>query len=100
MDWDFEVLDKEQISDVMKLVNEYSMFIGFQRVGIKIFIDSNGKYQMNTSHFYKGKGMAGVYTTSFGNHDTEDEALKFARKQLLSFYDGEGEWKKNEDYNF
>lgn len=100
MDWDFELLTNRHTSEIKRLVNEYSLYVGYQKVGIKIYIDADGYYQMKTSHFYRGKDKAGVYITSAANFESEKEALRNAKNQLLSFYDGEGEWKENDSYNF
>lgn len=99
MDWDFELLASNHISEIKRLVNEYSLFVGHQRVGIKIYIDDEGYYQMKTSHFYRGKDKAGVYISSAANFESEREALRNAKTQLLFFYDGEGEWKENDSYH-
>ena len=99
MDWDFELLTDNHTSEIKRLVNEYSFYVGKQRVGIKIHIDTYGYYQMETSHFYRGKNKAGVYISSAANFESEKEALLNAKKQLLSFYDGEGEWKENDSYH-
>lgn len=99
MDWDFELLTNNHTSNIKRLVNEYSLYVGNQKVGIKIHIDAFGYYQMKTSHFYRGKNKAGFYITSAANFETEKEALRYANSQLLSFYDGEGEWKDNDSYN-
>lgn len=98
MDKDFQILKSEHTSEVKRLVNEYSLYVGDQRVGIKIYLDSDGYYQMNTSHFYQGKDKAGAYITSAANFKSEEEALSNAERQLLAFYDGQGEWRKNESY--
>ncbi len=63
-------------------------------MGIKIYIDTYGYYQMETSHFYRCKNKAGVFISSAANFESEKEALLNAKKQLLSFYDGEGSGKK------
>lgn len=99
MDKDFEILSNQHISGIKRLVNEYLLYVGNQKVGIKIYLESNGYYQMKTSHYYKGKDKASAYITSAANFSSEEEALRNAKNQLLSFYDGEGEWKKNDDYN-
>lgn len=98
MDRDLELLESEHAYDIKKLLNEYKLKIGDQKVGIKTYLDSNGYYQMETSHLYRGEGKAGVYTASAANFQSEYEALTFAKRQLLSFYDGQGEWFKNEMY--
>lgn len=98
MDWDFELLADKNIYEVKRLVNEYSMFVGNQRIGIKVYFDENGFYQMETSHFYQGKNNAGAYITTAVNFETEQEALKRAKNQLLAFYDGQGIWHENEKY--
>lgn len=100
MEKDFEILRNKNTSEIKRLVNEYSLYVGNQNVGIKIYLESNGYFQMSTSHFYRGKDKAGFYITSAANFTSEEEALRNAKNQLLSFYDGEGEWKVNEDYNF
>lgn len=100
MDKDFDILSSEHTSEIKRLVNEYSLYVGYQKVGIKIYLESNGYYQMDTSHYYTGKDKAGAYITSAANFSSEQEALRNAKNQLLSFYDGEGEWRVNEDYNF
>ena len=99
MSKDFEILSSTHISEVKRLLNVYSMYVGNQRVGIKIYFDSNGYYQMCTSHYYRGEDKAGVYIASAANFESEDEALSNAKRQLLSFYDGNGEWKENDSYN-
>lgn len=97
--WDFELLEEHKdISEVYRLVNEYSLYVGYQSVGIKIFLDSSGYYQMKTSHHYQGKNQAGVYTVSRANFSSEEEALGEAKRQLIAFYDGEGTWSVNENY--
>lgn len=98
MSWDFELLADQNISEVRRIVNEYSMFVGNQRIGIKIYIDENGFYQMKTSHFYQGKDNAGAYITTAANFETEHDALNRAKNQLLAFYDGQGMWHENENY--
>lgn len=100
MDRDFEILSSQHTSEIKRLVNEYSLYVGYQKVGIKIYSESNGYYQMDTSHYYRGKNKAGVYITSATTFFSEEEALHNAKNQLLSFYDGEGEWRANKDYNF
>lgn len=90
MDWDFELLADKNISEVKRLVNEYSMFVGNQRIGIKVYFDENGFYQMETSHFYQGKNNAGAYITTAVNFETEQEALKELRTNFwLSTMDRE-----------
>ncbi|OLN21719.1 hypothetical protein BTO30_13540 [Domibacillus antri] len=98
MDKDFNILSSERISEIKRLINEYSLYVGDQKIGIKIYLDSDGYYQMETSHYYRGKDKAGVYITSAANFESEDEALSNAKRQLLMFNDGKGEWRKNEDY--
>ena len=98
MNWDFEVLTDKDISEVKRLVNEYSIFVGDQRIGIKIYIDENGLYQMKTSHFYQGKNNSGAYISTAAIFETEQEALNRAKNQLLAFYDGQGMWHENDDY--
>ncbi|QPC47120.1 hypothetical protein [Mangrovibacillus cuniculi] len=99
MDKDFEILNVKDVSEVKRLVNQYALFIGDQNVGIKIYLGADGFYQMSTSHYYRGKDKAGVYITSAANFNSEHEALTNAIRQLTMFYDGEGEWRKNEDFN-
>lgn len=99
MEWDFDLLTDENILEAKRLINEYSMFIGKQRVGIKIYIDADGYYQMRTSHYYQGKDKASAYTTSSTSFESEREALSRAKNQLLSFYDGQGRWHENESYH-
>lgn len=96
---DLNILKSRHTSEIKRLLNEYSLYVGEQNVGIKTFIDSEGYYQMSTSHFYKGEDKAGVYITSAANFTSEEEALSNAKRQLTMFYDGKGEWRKNEDYN-
>ncbi|GIN39034.1 hypothetical protein [Heyndrickxia oleronia] len=96
---EFEMLNSKHTTGIQKLVNEYSLYVGDQKVGIKIYFDANGYYQMATSHFYKGEGKAGVYITSAANFESEKEALRNAKNQLLMFYDGKGEWRKNKYYS-
>lgn len=98
MNWDFELLADKDVSEVKRLVNEYSMLVGNQRIGIKVYIDENGFYQMKTSHFYQGKNNAGAYITTAANFETEQEALNRAKNQLLAFFDGQGIWHDNDDY--
>lgn len=96
---DLKILESEHSSGIARLVNEYSMRVGDKKVGIKVYLDSDGYYQMDTSHYYRGEGKAGVYTTSAANFKSEQEALIYANRQLTSLYDGKGEWHKNDEYN-
>ena len=98
MNWDFELIADQNISEVKRLENEYSMLVENQRIGIKIYSDENGLYQMKTSHFYQGKHNAGPYITTAANFETEQEALNRAKNQLLAFYDGQGIWHENDNY--
>ena len=98
LNWDFELLADQNISEIKRLVNKYSMLVGNQRIGIKIYIDENGFYQMKTSHFYQGKKNTGSYMTTAANFESEQEALNRAENQLLAFYDGQGIWHENDNY--
>lgn len=98
MEQDIEMLKSDKIDYIFKVLNEYVLSVDGQKVKIRIYLDDSGYHQMDTSHYYRGSGMASVYTTSACNFNSEEETLIYAKKQLLSFYDGKGEWMLNEDF--
>ncbi|QPQ30417.1 hypothetical protein [Lysinibacillus sp. JNUCC 51] len=98
MSKNFEISTSRNVSGVRKLISQYTMLVGNKKVGIKIYLGSDGYYQMDTSHYYRCKDCAGIYISSAANFSSEEEALNNAHQQLTIFYDGEGEWRVNEDF--
>ncbi|WP_306009356.1 hypothetical protein [Bacillus sp. MMSF_3328] len=99
MNKDLELLSSQTLIEyAKKLESQYVVSIDGQDIGIKIYVDSNGYYQMDTSHYYQGPGRAGVYITSAANFDSAEEALIIARNQLSLAYDNKGQWVKNINY--
>jgi hypothetical protein len=97
----FKQLQDDKISYVEKIVSQWEMTIGEQIVGIKITLDSNGYYQFKTSHFYQRSELAGSVLSSQANFTSEEEALIYAKKQIVGLYEPEDEtakWVENEYY--
>ncbi|MBN2980134.1 hypothetical protein [Cohnella algarum] len=97
-----ELLEEyKQVIDVYEIVGEWEVWIGYQRVKIKVKKDKRGGYVSSTSHFYHGSTQAGPYISSRNDGSTIEEALRSAMSQLLSFYktdDAKAEWVVNESY--
>ncbi|WP_313150116.1 hypothetical protein [Lysinibacillus capsici] len=94
-------LNDEHFDDIQEVVSEYFVRLGSQKIAIRITLDSNGYYQMSTSHFYKGSDLASPVITSAANFKSEAEALMYSRKQIAGFYDPTDKnavWIENEYY--
>lgn len=97
----FNQLKDDKISYVEKIVSQWEVTLGEQSVGIRITLDSNGYYQYKTSHFYQRSELAGIVLNTQANFSSEEEALIYAKKQLVGFYEADDEtskWIKNENY--
>jgi hypothetical protein len=93
--------NNKHVSEVYEVVGEWEVWIGFQKVKIKIKRDINGKFVHETSHYYHGSEQAGAYISSINGYETIELALQGAIKQLLMFYDPDDEkakWVENDSY--
>jgi hypothetical protein len=90
-----------QVSEVTEVVGEWKLWIGEQKVKIKISRSENGSYIHLTSHFYRGSKQTGAYISSFNSGVSIEETLHSAMNQLLSFYDpndANAIWEENDSY--
>jgi hypothetical protein len=90
-----------QVSEVTEVVGEWKLWIGQQKVKIKISRSENGSYIHVTSHFYHGSKQTGAYISSRNSGVSIEETLHSAMNQLLSFYDPNDTkaiWKENDNY--
>jgi hypothetical protein len=90
-----------QVSEVTEVVGEWKIWIGGQKIKIKISRSENGSYIHVTSHFYHGSTQTEAYISSRNSGDSIEETLHSAMNQLLSFYDPTDTnaiWKENEGY--
>jgi hypothetical protein len=101
MSWENDLRD-DNISESYKLVGEWKVYVGRKRIGIKVWQNSNGKYDYDTSHFYQGPQQPGPHQSSRANLGTDQEALLAAESQILSYYDSnyndDKYWKLNNEY--
>lgn len=97
----FDVLKDNKISEVYEVVGEWEVYVGMQKVKIKVLKDENDKYYYRTSHYYHGSEQADPYISSVNRSDSLTEALLHAKSQITSFYnpdDPNARWIENEDY--
>ena len=92
---------KYNVTEAYKVLSEYEVILGLQKIRIKIKRCYNNKYHFSTSHYCKSSKQAGLYKAGYDEFDSYDMALKYAMKQITSFYDesdDELQWIPNEDY--
>ncbi|MFE6167026.1 hypothetical protein ACFVP8_04010 [Viridibacillus arvi] len=82
-----DYLDDEKIDFVEEIVSQWIIRIGDQKINIRITKDAHGYFQFVTSHYYHGSEQAGPYIASAANFTSEKEAIIYARRQVVSFYD-------------
>ncbi|REK54725.1 MAG: hypothetical protein C6W55_10355 [Thermobacillus sp.] len=91
----------EEVIDVYEFVGEWEVWIGYQKVRIKVLKDKNGGYVSSTSHYYHGSQQAGPYISSINGGKTVEAAVREAMRQLLTFYrpdDENAKWVVNDSY--
>ena len=96
-----EKLIGNHIVEAYEVIKEFEVFVGFQKIKIKIKLGNDGKYYYATSHYYHGSRQAGPYTSSQNGFDTIENAIYHAKRQILQFYDPNDEsavWKINDNY--
>ncbi|MGG3012282.1 hypothetical protein [Brevibacillus sp. HD1.4A] len=89
------------IEEAYEVIKEWEVYVGWQKVKIKVKLGPREKFYYSTSHYYHGSQQAGPYMSSRNGFDTIESALSHAKQQILSFYDPNDEkakWKINEDY--
>ncbi len=91
-----------KINEVYRKVAEYYFYLGYQRLGIKIYETLNHTYSYQLSHYYHGSKLAGPYISSISSgFSSLSEALYKAKNDIFSFYDPNDEkavWKENESF--
>lgn len=95
------IFDDKHIVAFEKIISEYHLQIGEQRIGIKITIDNFGYYRLALSHYYYNTKTKEPYHTNKDTFDSEFEALTHARYDLLHYYDPkdkDAKWVANEVY--
>lgn len=89
-------------SEAYKLYSEYSIYVGNQKIGIKIVVDFEGTYGYKLSHHYKGSQQFTEYVSSINySFDDERQALVGAKSEIFSFYnpnDEDAKWILDDSY--
>jgi hypothetical protein len=99
-----DILDSHRdIIEAYVVVNLYEIYIGTQKIKIKIEKDlRNGQYSYSNSHHYHGSEQASPYASSrCVMLDSESEALGAAFNELTSFYnenDKKAIWVVNQSF--
>ena len=94
-----KIFDKTH--EVYKVIEEFQLYIGHQKIGVKIKKMNDGRYSHTCSHHYHGPEQATPYISSNCIASTKKEAYINAHSELYSFYreEHEGEnWVKNKSY--
>ena len=91
----------KETSEAYKFIEEFQIYIGNQKIGIRIREMNDGGYLHTCSHHYQGPEQAGPYNSSICIANTKKEAYGNAHRELYSFYNEahEGDnWVKNDLY--
>lgn len=92
-------LNEKIVHTVQKLVDEYTFYIGSQKIRIRIYQDENEKYGYSLSHYYYSSKQLDPYIPSKQNGFTSpEEALDIARYGLILYYvpdDSQAKWVEN-----
>lgn len=96
-----QLTESKHIEEAYEVIKEWEIYVGWQKIKIKVKQGPQNLYYYATSHYYHGSKQAGPYISSINGFDTIESALSHAKSQILSFYDPDDEkaqWKVNEDY--
>lgn len=95
------IFKKEEIYEIYKVVEEYEVWIGHQKIKIKFLIDENNNFHHKLDHHYHGSRQAGPYHSSISMATSLKGAYLNAFSELTAFYDSKDEnaiWVKSKSY--